>query len=154
MHEVRIRHQLPMDKADVVVLYAKKHYSAAVKSERVLVKGFDYALDSKEDDTSDEENDEDYVSNPFQMGWSTYDEPKHRLEQKLVSIPEEIYKYLVTLSRVKIGIPLTNKAGPAYPFCPQEFRSSKVLRHHFRMSHKNIVTGQMELNTHDVALWP
>ena len=93
----------------------KNHYNAAVKSERVLVKGFDYALDSKEDDTSD---DEDYVSNPFQKGWSTYDEPKHRLEQKLVSIPEEIYKYLVTLSRVKIGIPLTNTAGPTCPACP------------------------------------
>ena len=31
MHEVRIRHQLPMKDADVVVLFASSHYSAAVK---------------------------------------------------------------------------------------------------------------------------
>ena len=66
-----------------------------------------------------------------------------------MSIPEEIYKYLVTFSRVKNSMPYTNTAGPACLFCPQEFRSSKVLRHHFRMSHKDIVTGQMELNTHE-----
>ena len=68
----------------------KNHYSATVKSERVSVKGFDYPLDSKEDDTSDEKDDEDYVSNPFQKGWSTYDESKHSLEQKLVSL--ELYE--------------------------------------------------------------
>ena len=141
MHEVRIGHQLPMDKVDVVVLYAENHYSAAVKSDKVLVRGPDYVPCLKGGDTSDEENDDDYVSNLFRKGWSTCDESRHRSKQTLVCIPEEMYKCLVTPYRERIGIPLSNTTGCACPFCPQEFRSCKVLRHHYRIHHKYIVTG-------------
>ena len=158
MYEMRIRHHLPMKDADVVVLFASNHYSAAVKWKmeadkvqvnKVQVKGLDYALDLKDDDTSDEEDDEDYVSIPFQKSWSTHDDPRPRPEQKLVCIPEEIYKYLAASSRMRIGIPSTNTTGLACPFCDEEFRSSKVLRHHYRMHHKNIVMGDVELSTHE-----
>ena len=100
------------------------------------VKCLDYAPDLKDDDTSDEEDDDDYVSIPFQKSWSTHDDPRPRPEQKLVCIPEEIYKYSAASSRMRIGIPLTNTTCLACPFSFQEFRSSKVLRHHYRMHQK------------------
>ena len=134
------------------------YYSAAVKWKmeaaevqvnKVQVKGLDYAPDLKDEDISDEEDNEDYVSIPFQKSWSTHDDPRPRPEQKLVHIPEEIYKYLAASSRMRIGIPLTNTTALACPFCFQEFRSSKVLRHHYRMCHKNIVIGDVELSMHE-----
>ena len=158
MHEMRIRHQHPMKDTDVVVLFASNYYSAAVKWKmeaaevqvnKVQVKGLDYAPDLKDEDISDEEDNEDYVSIPFQKSWSTHDDPRPRPEQKLVHIPEEIYKYLAASSRMRIGIPLTNTTALACPFCFQEFRSSKVLRHHYRMCHKNIVIGDVELSMHE-----
>ena len=158
MYEMRIRHHLPMKDADVVVLFASNHYSAAVKWKmeadkvqvnKVQVKGLDYAFDPKDDDTSDEEDDEDYVSIPFQKSWSTHEGSRPRPEQKLVCIPEEIYKNLAASSRMRIGIPSTNTTGLACPFCDEEFRSSKVLRHHYRMHHKNILMGDVELSTHE-----
>ena len=60
-----------------------------------------------------------------------------------------MYKYLVNPFRERIGIPLTDTRGLACPFCPQEFRSSNVLRHHYRMHHKNIVIGNVESSTHE-----
>ena len=144
MHEVRIRHQLPMKDADVVVLFAPNHYSAAVKwkikADEVKVdkvQGLDYAPDLKGDDTSDEDDDEDSVSIPFQKAWSTCYETKPRPEQRLVCIPE-MYKFLVAPFRERIGTPLTDTTGLACPFCPQEFRSSNILRYHYKMHQKTL----------------
>ena len=66
----------------------------------------------------------------------------------MVCIPEELYKSLVISFRERIGVPVTDTTGLACPFCPKEFRTSNVLRHHYRMYHTNIETEDVELNTH------
>ena len=101
----RYRHTCNMDKADVVILFANKHYSAAVKMSGdnkevfngVPVRGIEDAPGLTVDDIPDEEESDKSVEpcDPFHPVWSVGEELIR--EQKLVSIPEDVYKSLMAV---------------------------------------------------------
>ena len=113
--ERRSRHNCNMNKADVVILFANKHYSAAVKMSRdnqkvfngVPVRGMEDAPGLTVDDIPDEEESDKCVEpfDPFCPIWSIGEEPIK--EQKMVSIPEDLYKFLITFIQYKMNSPPT-----------------------------------------------
>ena len=101
-----VRHDLPLEQADVVVLFLHNHHSAVVRRKkteaeepprivRVPVRGLtglpglqmDFTSYEDDDDGSDAES-----SNPFWKSWTTYEEP--RQAQEYVTIQKEVYESL------------------------------------------------------------
>ena len=151
--ERRVRHNLPLEQADVVVLFSHNHYSAVVRRKsieaekpprivRVLMKGLtglpglqmDFTSYKDDDDGSDAES-----SDPFWKSWATYEEP--RQEQEYVTIQKELYESLVRFFKSHWGLTFPDTLDIVCPFCDQEFKFSRNLRQHCRKEHKDSLSG-------------
>ena len=169
--ERRIRHNLPMMNADVVMLFTGRYFSAVLKQKemeipekpimelkdqvdpisiKVPVRGLvafpglrlDFTPYDEEDDDSDVES-----SDPFWKTWRTYEQPRSTEGQENVSIPKELYKVLVAVYKDKMHLPYTDMVDIMCPFCPQEFKFSRTLKHHCRKEHSYSLLGGTELQT-------
>ena len=132
--ERRIRHNLPLEQADVVALYSYNRYSAVVRQKiiedkggpiivRVPVKGLTGLPGLQKDFTSYEDDDNDdsnaESSDSFWKTWTTYEE--QRKEQECMSIQKELYRSLVIAFKGKKGLPFPDTSDLVCPFCEQEF---------------------------------
>ena len=152
--ERRVRHNLPLEQADVVVLFLHNHYSAVVRRKRfearkpprivrVPVKGLTGLPGLQMDFTSYEDDGDNgsdaESSDPFWKSWTTNEKP--RQEQEYVTIQKEIYESLVRFFKSHWGLTFPDTLDIVCPFCDQEFKFSRNLRQHCRKEHKTVYQG-------------
>ena len=148
--ERRVRHNLPLEQADVVVLFSHNHYSAVVRRKRieakkhprivrVPVKGLTGLPGLQMDFTSYEDDDDSSDAEPFWKSWTAHEEP--RQEQEYITIQKELYESLVRFFKSRWGLIFPDTLDIVCPFCDQEFKFSSNLRQHCRKEHKDSLSG-------------
>ena len=153
--ERRVRRNLPLEQADVVVLFSHNHYSAVMKRKRIEAKkppriirvpvkgltglpGLQMDFTSYEDDDDDDGSDAE-SSDPFWKSWTTHEEP--RQEQEYVTIQKELHEPLVRFFKSHWGLIFPDTLDIVCSFCDQEFNFSRNLRQHCRKEHKDSLSG-------------